>query len=65
MVEMWRVIDTGLRAAAQNIALDRALLEARNAEEIPEHVAFLSRRAGGAACEPPQRGAGVRRRVLR
>ncbi len=40
MTEMWRVIDTGLRAAAQNIALDRALLEARHAEEIPSTLRF-------------------------
>lgn len=37
----WRLIDTGLRAAAQNIALDRALLEARQAEEIPSTLRFL------------------------
>lgn len=41
MSEMWRVIDTGLRAAAQNIALNRALLEARQAEEIPSTLRFL------------------------
>ena len=41
MREMWRVIDTGLRAAAQNIALNRALLEARQAEEIPSTLRFL------------------------
>jgi lipoate-protein ligase A len=40
MVETWRVIDTGLRAAAQNIALDRALLEARQAEEITSTLRF-------------------------
>ena len=40
MAETWRVIDTGLRAAAQNIALDRALLEARHAEEIPSTLRF-------------------------
>ncbi len=40
MAEMWRVIDTGLRAVAQNIALDRALLEARRAEEIPSTLRF-------------------------
>jgi lipoate-protein ligase A len=40
MGEMWRVIDTGLRSAAQNIALDRALLEARHAEEIPSTLRF-------------------------
>jgi lipoate-protein ligase A len=39
-VETWRVIDTGLRAAAQNIALDRALLEARHAEEITSTLRF-------------------------
>ncbi len=41
MREMWRVIDTGLRTAAQNIALNRALLEARRAEEIPSTLRFL------------------------
>ncbi len=41
MSEMWRVIDTGLRPAAQNIALNRALLEARQAEESPSTLRFL------------------------
>jgi len=41
MSEIWRVIDTGLRPAAQNIALNRALLEARQAEEIPSTLRFL------------------------
>src|SRR5262245_46121113 len=41
MSEVWRVIDTGLRPAAQNIALNRALLEARLAEEIPSTLRFL------------------------
>ena len=41
MAEHWRVVDTGLRPAAQNIALDRALLEARRAEEIPSTLRFL------------------------
>ena len=41
MGESWRVIDTGLRSAAQNIALNRALLEARQAEEIPSTLRFL------------------------
>jgi len=40
-VNHWRVIDTGLRPAAQNIALNRALLEARQAEEIPSTLRFL------------------------
>lgn len=37
----WRLLDTGLRPAAQNIALNRALLEARAAEEIPSTLRFL------------------------
>lgn len=41
MSDLWRVIDTGLRPAAQNIALNRALLEARCAEEIPSTLRFL------------------------
>jgi len=40
-MDYWRVIDTGLRPAAQNIALNRALLEARQAEEIPSTLRFL------------------------
>jgi lipoate-protein ligase A len=40
-MEFWRVLDTGLRPAAQNIALNRALLEARQAEEIPSTLRFL------------------------
>lgn len=41
MSEVWRSIDTGLRPAAQNIALTRALLEARRAEEISSTLRFL------------------------
>ena len=41
MSKSWRLVDTGLRPAAQNIALDRALLEARHAEEIPSTLRFL------------------------
>lgn len=37
----WRVLDTGLRSAAQNIALNRALLEARQAGETPSTLRFL------------------------
>lgn len=40
-MDKWRVVDTGLRSAAQNIALNRALLEARQAEEIPSTLRFL------------------------
>lgn len=41
MPPTWRVIDTGLRRAAENIALNRALLEARQADEIPSTLRFL------------------------
>ena len=41
MNKIWRMIDTGLRPAAQNIALNRALLEARQADEIPNTLRFL------------------------
>jgi lipoate-protein ligase A len=37
----WRWIDTGLRRPAENLALNRALLEARQAGEIPSTVRFL------------------------
>jgi lipoate-protein ligase A len=41
MSKTWRVIDTGLRNAAENIALNRALLEARQADEIASTLRFL------------------------
>jgi len=41
MADVWRLIDTGLRPPAQNVALDRALLEARRAEESPSTLRFL------------------------
>ena len=41
MKPTWRVTDTGLRGAAENIALNRALLEARQADEIPSTLRFL------------------------
>jgi lipoate-protein ligase A len=41
MSERWRLIDTGLRPVAQNLALDRALLEARRADESPSTLRFL------------------------
>jgi lipoate-protein ligase A len=37
----WRWIDTGLRRPAENLALNRALLEAREAREIPSTLRFL------------------------
>jgi len=41
MVDAWRLLDTGLASAARNIALSRALLEARDADEIPGTLRFL------------------------
>jgi lipoate-protein ligase A len=38
---VWQWIDTGVRRAAENLALNRALLEARRAAEIPGTVRFL------------------------
>ncbi len=40
MGDIWRLVDTGLRSAAQNIALSRAMLEARNARETPGTLRF-------------------------
>lgn len=37
----WRAIDTGIRLPAENFALNRALLEARQADEIPGTLRFL------------------------
>lgn len=37
---MWRLVNTGLRSAPQNVALDRALLEARSADEISTTLRF-------------------------
>jgi lipoate-protein ligase A len=41
MTRSWRILDTGLRGAAANIAFNRALLEARHADEIPSTLRFL------------------------
>ncbi|MGZ9014086.1 MAG: lipoate--protein ligase family protein [Burkholderiales bacterium] len=41
MGETWRLLDTGLASAARNIALNRALLEARRANEIGSTLRFL------------------------
>ncbi len=41
MKKTWRILDTGLRRAAENIALNRALLEARQAQEAPPTLRFL------------------------
>lgn len=37
----WRVIDTGVRRAAENMALNRALLDVRQADESPSTLRFL------------------------
>lgn len=39
--ETWRVIDTGVRRAAENMALDRAILEAHQEGEAPHTLRFL------------------------
>ncbi|HKI64165.1 MAG TPA: lipoate--protein ligase family protein [Burkholderiales bacterium] len=40
-MKTWRWIDTGVRRAAENMALNRALLEARQAGEAPSTLRFL------------------------
>jgi lipoate-protein ligase A len=40
MSAIWRVLDTGLALPSRNIALTRALLEARSADEIPGTLRF-------------------------
>src|SRR5688572_20673283 len=40
MADTWRLIDTGLGSPARNIALSRALLEARAADEIASTLRF-------------------------
>jgi lipoate-protein ligase A len=40
MPEIWRLLDTGLAAPASHIALNRALLEARDADEIASTLRF-------------------------
>lgn len=39
--QCWRLIDTGLRPAAQNLAINRAMLEAHQAGLIPHTLRFL------------------------
>src|SRR6185436_11433344 len=40
MADTWRLLDSGLASAARNVALNRALLEARDADEIPSTLRF-------------------------
>ncbi len=41
MARGWRLLDTGPRAAAENMALDEAILEARSRELVPNTLRFL------------------------
>jgi lipoate-protein ligase A len=41
MKNVWRVLDTGLLGAAENMAYNRALLDARQAGESPDTLRFL------------------------
>ena len=40
-METWRLIDTGARSAAENMALDETLLELKAGERIPHTLRFL------------------------
>jgi len=40
-MEIWRLIDTGARSAAENMALDEILLELKAKEKIPPTLRFL------------------------
>lgn len=40
-MDQWRLLDTGNHNAAENIALDAALLTAKNRENIPNTIRFL------------------------
>ncbi|MGQ9629104.1 MAG: lipoyl protein ligase domain-containing protein [bacterium] len=40
-MRIWRLLDTGVRTAAENMALDEAILEARSRSLIPNTVRFL------------------------
>jgi lipoate-protein ligase A len=40
-METWRLLDTVVRPASENMALDEALLELRAQERIPSTLQFL------------------------
>ena len=40
-METWRLLDTDKRSAAENMALDEALLELKSQERIPHTLRFL------------------------
>lgn len=41
MTETWRLLDTGPRSAAENMALDEVMLTARSRKEVPNTLRFL------------------------
>jgi lipoate-protein ligase A len=41
MCAKWRLLDTGVRDAAENMCLDKAVLEARARDEVPNTIRFL------------------------
>src|SRR4030042_3893838 len=41
IMETWRILDTGPRTAAENMALDEALLELKAERRIPHTLRFL------------------------
>lgn len=41
MATVWRLVDTGVRRAAENFAFNRAILEARKRDAIPSTLRFL------------------------
>ena len=41
LMETWRLLDTGIRSAAENMALDEVLLELRAENKIPNSLRFL------------------------
>jgi lipoate-protein ligase A len=41
MASVWRLLDTGVRSAAQNMCLDRAILIAKARDEAPDTFRFL------------------------
>src|SRR4030065_199743 len=48
-METWRLLDTGARSAAENMALDETLLELKAAGRITPRIEDLYRRLGEAA----------------
>ncbi len=51
MAAKFRIIDTGMREGRANIAFDAALIEARQAGDVPDTIRFLP--ADGTDRAPP------------